>query len=182
VKISLLGAFCAVVVATLLAGCGGGLRVTKAEIDDAAGIRNAGAIHIKPVQYDFQRNAEWEISDADWPIKGQEWSSAMNGTAVEGARPVYTLGPGGEAKEGAVVEFVVTDMNLGSYAFFYNHPGRILGVLTIKDAKSGKVLFRGSVDSMGTTDGPDRFSYEGRIKVAHQRVGWDIEWLINRTE
>ncbi|MBK8205380.1 MAG: hypothetical protein IPK87_01180 [Planctomycetes bacterium] len=166
----------------LLAGCGGGLRVIKPEIDDAAALRSASAFHVKPVTYDFDRNPEWEISDSDWPIKHGEWSSALNTRTADAAKAVYALGPGAEAKEGAVIELTVTSMNLGTYAFFYKHPGNIIGIVTIKDAKSGNVMFRGSVESGGTTEGPDRFSYEGRIKVAHERVGRDLAWLIDRQE
>ncbi|MCA8914796.1 MAG: hypothetical protein KDB90_05245 [Planctomycetes bacterium] len=166
--------------ALLLTGCGGSLRVTTAEVDDAAAIAGQSAFHVKPVSYDFQRDPEWEIPDSDWPTKTSEWSNAFAGECTNADKTVYTLGPGAEASEGAIVEFTVTDMNLGTYAYFYKSPGRVHGVLTITEAKSGQVIFKGSVDSPGTTDGYDRFSYEGRIKVAHLRVARDVEWLINR--
>lgn len=171
---------CLLAAVGLLAGCGGGLRVTTAEVDDAQAIRSASAFHLKPVEYDFERSAEWEISDAEWPTKTAEWTSAYNREVGGASRPVYTLGEGAQASDGAVVEFVVTDMNRGMYAFFVKTSGWIRGILTITDASSGNVIFRGSVDSPGTTEGTDRYSYEGRVKVAHLRVARDVEWLINR--
>ncbi|MCZ7604633.1 MAG: hypothetical protein M5U25_00885 [Planctomycetota bacterium] len=173
-----LGAFA--LFSVLLVGCGGGLRVTTPEIDDAAALEAVSAFHIAQVENTTPINPEWEISESDWKLKTNEWSSQFAGECGRAEKAVYALGPGAEAKEGAVVSFKVTDMNLGTYAYFYKHPGWIKGVLTISDAASGKVLFRGSVDSMGTTDGTDRFSLEGRIKVAHLRVAQDVAWLIDR--
>ena len=167
-------------VAGLLGGCGGSLRVTTPEVDDAAAISSASSFHVKPVEYDFQRNPDWEISDSDWPTKQDEWTTAFQQECATADRPVSALAAGSEAGDGAIVEFTVTDMNLGTYAYFYKAPGWIRGLLTITDAKSGNVIFRGTVDSPGTTDGYDRFSYEGRIKVAHLRVARDVRWLINR--
>lgn len=173
-----LGAFA--LLSLILVGCGGGLRVTTPEIDDAAALEAVSAFHIAQVENTTPINPKWEISEPDWKLKTNEWSSQFAGECGRAEKAVYALGPGAEAKEGAVVSFKVTDMNLGTYAYFYKHPGWIKGVLTISDAASGKVLFRGSVDSMGTTDGTDRFSLEGRIKVAHLRVAQDVAWLIDR--
>lgn len=173
-----LGAFA--LFSVLLVGCGGGLRVTTPEIDDAAALEAVSAFHIAQVENTTPINPEWEISESDWNLKTNEWSSQFAGECGRAEKAVYALGPGAEAKEGAVVSFKVTDMNLGTYAYFYKHPGWIKGVLTITDAASGKVLFRGSVDSMGTTDGTDRYSLEGRIKIAHLRVAQDVAWLIDR--
>lgn len=172
---------CLLATAGLLAGCGGGLRVTTAEIDDAAAIQSQSAFHIRPVQNTTKLNPEWEIEETDWPLKCDEWSASFAGECATAEKAVYALGPGADAKEGAIVEFTVSDMNLGTYAYFYKHPGWIHGILTITEAKSGKVIFRGAVDSPGTTDGYDRFSYEGRMKVAHLRVARDVAWLIDRT-
>lgn len=168
--------------AGLLTGCGGALRVTTAEVDDPAAIRSASSFHVKPVEYQFERDPEWEIEDSDWPTKTGEWSTAFAQEAATADRPVDSLAAGAQAKDGAVVEFTVTAMNLGTYAVFYKAPGWIRGQLTITDAKTGNVMFRGTVDSPGTTDGYDRFSYEGRVKYAHLRVAHDVRWLINRQE
>lgn len=168
--------------AVLLTACSGSLRVTSAEVDDAAAIERASSFHIKPVTYEFQRPADWEIPDNDWPTKTREWSDHFGKRATDSERPVYALGPGAEPKEGAVVEFVVTEMKLGYYAFFAAGPARIWGRLTITDAKTGKVIFKGAVDSPGSTEGSDRYSYEGRVKTAHTPVADDVRWLIRRKQ
>lgn len=174
---------CCLALAGLLAGCGGGLRVIKPEIDDAAALRSASAFHVKPVVYDFTPDPEWEIPASDWPTKTKEWSSAFaDWTGRTDAKAVYTLGPGSEAKEGAVIELTVTQMKLGHYAFFSAAPGRIWGKVTITDAKTGNVIFRGSLDSPGSTGTDDVYSYEGRVKTAHEPVARDLRWLIGRTE
>ena len=166
----------------VLAGCGGGLRVITPEVDDAAAIQSQSAFHIKPVVNQTNLNPEWEIEESEWPGKCDEWTSQFAEECANAGKSVYTLGPGAEAKEGALVEFTVIDMNLGTYAYFYKAPGWIKGAVTITDIKSGKVIFKGTVDSPGTTSGVDRYSYEGRIGAAHRRVGRDIAWLIDRQQ
>lgn len=172
----------ACVVVSLLSGCGGRMVWTTPEFDDAAALHATSSYHVMPVKYDFQRPAEWEISDSDWPKKCAEWSAALGDTARNARnKPVYVVGPNTEPKDGAIVQFTVTQMRLGTYAFMYVESGRIQGTLTVTDAKNGKVIFKGAVDAPGTTDGTDRYSYEGRMKVAHWRVGEDLAWLFNRT-
>lgn len=164
--------------ALLLLGCGGGLTVITPEVDDAAAIASTSAFYIEPVKYDKQPEAEWELSDSEWKVRTNDWSNQFANDCSSADKAVYTgaTPPAG----GARVEFLVTDMNLGTYAFFYKAPGWIRGILTIKDS-GGKAIFRGAVDSHGTTEGTDRYSLEGRIKVAHSRVARDVRWLINRT-
>ena len=167
--------------AGLLGGCGGGLRYITPEVDDAAAIESQSAFHIKPVVNNTNLKPEWEIEMSEWPAKCDEWTSQFAEDCGNAGKAVYVLGPGAEAKAGAIVELTVTDMNLGTYAYFYKAPGWIKGSITITDAKTGNVIFRGSVDAPGTTDGHDRYSYEGRIGVAHRNVGRDVAWLIDRT-
>jgi hypothetical protein len=172
------GALVVCLMGLLLAGCGGSLKVVTPEIDDARAIADTSSFHIQPVQFDFERNPEWELSDSEWDVRTGEWNSSFSRDCASADKPVYS---GGEPSAGgATVELRVTEMNLGTYAFFYKAPGWIRGVLTITDSK-GNVIFRGSVDSPGTTEGYDRYSLEGRIKVAHSRVARDVRWLINRT-
>jgi hypothetical protein len=171
----------ACVVVSLLSGCGGRMVWTTPELDDAAALHATSSYHVMPVKYDFERPAEWEISDRDWPQKCAEWSAALGDTARNARnKSVYVVGPNTQPKDGAIVQFTVTQMRLGTYAFMFAEAGRIQGVMTVTDAASGKVIFKGSVDAPGTTEGNDRFSYEGRMKVAHWRVGDDIAWLIRR--
>ena len=162
----------------LLAGCGGGLTVVTAEIDDANAIASASSFYIEPVQYDVQREPDWELSDSEWKTRTNDWSNRFAADCSAADKAVYT---GTAAPQGgARVELLITAMNLGTYAFFYKAPGWIQGILTIKDG-SGKVIFRGAVDSPGTTEGHERYSLEGRIAIAHSRVARDVRWLINRT-
>lgn len=169
--------------AVILTGCGGGLRVIKPEVDDAAGLRAVSAYHVKPVSYDFEVPADWEIPANEWPNKTRDWNSAYGSwVAQAGGKPVYILGTGADSKDGAIIETSVTSMRLGTYAFFVKSPGRINGRVTITDAKSGKVLFKGSFDAMGDHEGSDILSYEGRVKTAHRPVAADLRWLIERQE
>jgi len=169
--------------AVILTGCGGGLRVITPEVDDAAGLRAVTAYHVKPVTYDFEVPADWEIPAKDWPTKTGDWSRAFaEWTSRADGKAVYTLGPSSEAKDGAVIETSVTSMRLGTYAFFVKAPGRISGMVKISDVKSGKVLFKGSFEAMGDSDGTDVLSYEGRVKTAHRPVAADLRWLIERQE
>ncbi|MBZ0138098.1 MAG: hypothetical protein K8I27_17210 [Planctomycetes bacterium] len=164
--------------ALLLVGCGGGLTVVTPEIDDARALAGTSSFYIEPVAYDFQRDPDWELSDGEWKVRTDDWSNQFANDCSAADKAVYT---GTAAPQGgARVELLITAMNLGTYAFFYKAPGWIQGILTIKDG-SGKVIFRGAVDSPGTTQGSDRYSLEGRIKVAHSRVARDVRWLINRT-
>jgi len=167
--------------AVVLAGCGGGLRVIKPEVDDAAAIQATTAFHVAPVKYDFDVPAEWEIKSADWPSKTADWSRAFaEWTSRTDKKPVYVLAPGSTASTGARIDMTVTNMKLGTYSFFVNMPGRIWGTVTITDIKSGKVIFKGSFDSPGNHEGSDMYAYEGRVKQAHRPVAEDLTWLINR--
>ena len=162
----------------LLAGCGGSLKVVAPEVDDAAAIASISSFYIEPVQYDVEREPDWELSDSEWKTRTNDWSNQFAEKCTSADKAVYT---GTAAPEGgAKVELLITSMNLGTYAFFYKAPGWIRGILTIKDSK-GTVIFRGAVDSPGTTEGHERYSLEGRIEVAHSRVARDVRWLINRT-
>lgn len=167
--------------ALLLVGCGGGLRVIKPEVDDVVALRSASAFHVKPVTYDFEVPADWEIPAKDWPVKTGEWNKAYSDWASHTERkPVYALGPGSEASEGAVIETSVTSMKLRIYTFFVNALARIWGKVTITDVKSGKVIFKGAFEAPGGSSGHDFLSYEGRVKTAHKPVAEDLAWLINR--
>ncbi|MCL4731912.1 MAG: hypothetical protein KJ044_15950, partial [Planctomycetes bacterium] len=161
--------------AAILAGCGGGLRVIKPEVDDAAGLRAVTAYHVKPVSYDFEVPKEWDVTTDDWAKKTADWSREYaNGIAATRAKPVYTLGPGASVGKGAIIETSVTQMKVGTYAYFVKTPGRIWGKVTITDAESGKVLFRGSFDSTGSTDTGEVMTFGGRVKTAHDPVTWDL--------
>ncbi|MBX3475631.1 MAG: hypothetical protein KF754_14765 [Planctomycetes bacterium] len=169
--------------AVILTGCGGGLRVIKPEVDDAAGLRAATAYHVMPVSYDFDVPKEWDVSADDWAGKTKDWSREYaNGIAAARGKPVYMLSKDAKPGKGAVIETSVTQMKVGTYAFFVKTPGRIWGKVTITDSESGKVLFRGNFDSTGSTDTGEVMTFGGRVKTAHDPVTWDLRWLIDRKE
>ncbi|MBX3458991.1 MAG: hypothetical protein KF696_03365 [Planctomycetes bacterium] len=168
--------------AVLLVGCGGGLRVIKPEVDDAAGLRAVSAYHVAPISYDFDVPAEWDVTEKDWAEKTSDWRRDYSKIIGQADKPVYVLGPGSKATDGAIIETSVTQMKVGTYAYFFKSPGHIWGSVTIRDAKSGNVLFKGSFDSMGRTDDREVMTFGGRVKLAHEPVAYDLRWLINRRE
>jgi hypothetical protein len=172
--------FLCLLIALLLTGCGG-FRCITPSVDDQPAIKAESAFHVKPVNYAMEPDPKWDVSDADWANKTADWSNAFCQEVATASRcPVNVLSADSEPKDGALVEFTVTDISPGTYSYFVNTPGRVWGNVTITDIKSGNVLFKGTVDAVGDTRSHLEMTFGGRVQSAHYPVAWDLRDVINR--
>lgn len=162
----------------LLAGCGPPRFFTVEEMDEQA-LRGATAFHSKPVEWDFQRPANWEISDKDWKEMYEVSNSAYQRVLVtEVNRKIYELAPGAGTSSGAVIDLRVNRIARGHYSFFTWGPATLDARLTITDASSGKVLFRGSGVGRTQIQNAETAGDGGRLKYAHTHLADEIEALL----
>ncbi|KAA0215746.1 hypothetical protein EDM80_05175 [bacterium] len=162
----------------MLAGCGPPRFFTVEEMDEQA-LRSATAFHSKPVQWDFQRPANWEISDKDWQEMYEDSNAAYQRVLVTKVnRKVYELAPGAGASSGAVIDLRIHRIARGHYSFFTWGPATLDAKLTITDVSSGKVLFRGSGVGRTQIQNAETAGDGGRLKYAHTHLADEIEALL----
>ena len=163
----------------LLTGCGAPGFFTIEQIDEP-GLRNASTLNANEPQWDFKRPANWEISDKDWNEMHQDSSTAyLRELRQNNGRRFYVIAPGKQPDNGALVELKVTDIDRGHYTFFTYMPAVVQASLTITDAKSGKVLFKGKGKSRTSGGaGPASYGDGGRIESAHVVMANEIIRLV----
>jgi len=149
-----------------LAGCSSH-QALLFEQSDAHALQSASEFHVKPVKIDVSVDPRWEIEKSDWDQKLREWSSAYMEELVKSkGRRCYELAPGTASSSGAIIELQVLDLEIGHHSLFSYAPAKLFGMLTITDAKSGRLIYRAKAKGETTGAGYEAYTTGGRVKFA----------------
>jgi len=170
----------ALLVFGLVAGCGAPRTILYPEQADIQALRKVESFQVKPVRNEFAPDPAWGIERKEWTDTKLYWNAAVIKEFVESkGRRFYELPPSTEAKQGAIVEIEVLDIDIGNYAFFSYRPAKISAVVTITDAQTKKMLYKAK--AQGETSGGggwETTKWGSRTKFAHLDVVWAILEMI----
>lgn len=172
-------------VLSLLAGCGAP-RFFRTEVLDEAALKEISTYHARPVDVQFIRPPTWGLKDYEWDDMMTNGDQAYaRGLLVVDKPVMMRVGKDGTPDSGGVIDVKVTNVKRGHYAFVTWAPAIVDATVTITEAKTGKVVFKGFGQGI-TPDrgsGVNNFTWElvgdgGRLKGAFFDLGRDLAWTL----
>ena len=132
-----------------------------------------------PVIYDFEVPEDWEIPDDEWAEKTDDFTEAwLYRMEVTQRVPITRFESEPVPHGGAVIELIITEVDLGFFAGPIRKPAICWGEVIITDP-AGKILMAWDVDFRTPGDaGYQWYTYGGRLESAHDAFAVDvISWI-----
>lgn len=132
-----------------------------------------------PVIYDFEVPEDWEIPDDEWAEKTSDFNEAwLYRMEVTRRVPIKRFESEPVPAGGAVIELIITEVDLGFHAGLIRKPAICWGEVIISDP-AGNVLMAWDVEFRTPDDaGYQWWTYGGRLESAHDAFAVDvISWI-----
>ena len=134
-----------------------------------------------PVVYDFEEPGDWELPEGEWDEKSAGFSDTfVERLEVTRRVPISRL-EGDTVPPGcAIIELVVTEVDLGFFAGIVEKPAICKGELLVYDSNN-QLIESWDVEFKTPSDaGWQWYTYGGRLESAHDAFAVDAISLIQR--
>jgi len=132
-----------------------------------------------PVIYDFDVPEDWEIPAEEWDEKMDDFTEAwLYRMEVTQRAPITRFESEPVPPGGAVIELIITEVDLGFFAGPIRKPAICWGEVIITDP-AGNILMAWDVEFRTPGDaGYQWYTYGGRLESAHDAFAVDvISWI-----
>ena len=166
-------------VATLIALTVGACSTTQKVEDPPSPLAAVEQFYAAPVIYDFEVPEDWEIPDEEWAERTGDFTEAwLYRMEVTKRVPIARFESEPVPAGGAVIELIITEVDLGFHAGLIRKPAICWGEVIITDP-AGAILESWEVEFRTPGDaGYQWWTYGGRLESAHDAFATEvISWI-----